>query len=115
MTCAMTDFQYLLWDLPDATDEKIKNGVFLRVAFLSMKHILSKDTAGKLRGILELLYGLHHAGSSLDYLESTLRHVPSGGSQACWAADAANSTLHKNRLRRTQRDMNVGISLFSTS
>jgi predicted transposase/invertase (TIGR01784 family) len=74
------DFQYLLWDLSDYTDEEIKGGVFLRVAFLLMKHIFSKDMGEKLPGILKLLCGVQHARSGLHYLESALRYVASGSS-----------------------------------
>lgn len=73
-------FDYSVWDLSRYRDEDIKGGVFLRVAFLLMKHIFREDLGTKLPGFLRLLKGLHDKQSALQYLETALRYVSSGGS-----------------------------------
>ena len=52
------DFEYLLYDLSEYSDEEIKGAVVLRVAFLLLKNIFSSDLPEKFPGILGLLKDL---------------------------------------------------------
>ncbi len=74
-------FEYLLCDLSRYSDEEIKGAVVLRVAFLLLKHIFSKDLPEKFPGILGLLKDLLNKRNGLEYLETVLRYVASGSDQ----------------------------------
>jgi predicted transposase/invertase (TIGR01784 family) len=73
-------FEYLIWDLSRYSDEEIRGGVALRVAFLLMKHIFSKDAGKRLPEIFGLLEEVMQKRTGLQYLEAALRYVLSGAS-----------------------------------
>ena len=72
------DFEYLLYDLSEYSDEEIKGAVVLRVAFLLLKHIFSSDLPEKFPGIPGLLKDLLNKRNGLEYLETVLRYVSFG-------------------------------------
>ena len=74
------DFESLIWDLSRYSDEEIKGGVLLRVAFLLMKHIHSQDIGKLLPGAFGLLEGLEDRRTALQFLHAALRYLSSGSS-----------------------------------
>jgi len=75
------DFEYLLCDLSEHSDEEIKGAVVLRVAFLLLKNVFSSDLPEKFPRILALLKDLLDKRNGLEYLETVLRYVASGSDQ----------------------------------
>jgi hypothetical protein len=83
MTCCSQTIHYARCNTShhsQYTDEEIKGGALLRVAFLLMKYIFSEDLGRMLPGFLGLLEGFSDSRTGLQYLEAALRYAASGSS-----------------------------------
>lgn len=69
------DFQYILWDASQYTDEEIKGEAVLRVALLILKYIFKDDLKDRLAGILELLKELSERQTGMEYLATVLKYI----------------------------------------
>jgi predicted transposase/invertase (TIGR01784 family) len=69
------DFQYVLWNASELSDEEIKGKVILRVALLLFKYIFQEDLRERLPEILGLLRELEEKRTGLEYLETILKYI----------------------------------------
>ncbi len=72
------DFQFIVYDLSEYSDEQIKGGVLARVMLLTMKYALKDELPQKLPGILDLLRDLAEKDKGLKYLEVLFRYLVQG-------------------------------------
>lgn len=75
----LPDFEYILRDLTDYSDDDIRGAVLGRVALLLLKHIFDPDLASRLPSILGLMHDLfeQRQDDGLRYLRTFLRYVMS--------------------------------------
>ena len=69
------DYDYLLCDLSEYSDEEIKGEVLLRIVWLIFKYIYSGEFLQRLPGILSLLRELEDLESGLLHLRAILRYL----------------------------------------
>ena len=72
------DYDYLLFDLSDMSDEQIKGQIRLRVGFLLFKYIQDEALRHELPRILSLIAQLTQKETALQYLETVLRYLSRG-------------------------------------
>ncbi|MGB0383789.1 MAG: Rpn family recombination-promoting nuclease/putative transposase [Ardenticatenaceae bacterium] len=72
------DYDYLLFDLSDMSDEQIKGDIRLRVGFLLFKYIQDEALRHELPRILNLIAQLTQKETALQYLETVLRYLSRG-------------------------------------
>jgi len=72
------DYDYLLFDLSDMSEEQIKGEIRLRVGFLLFKYIQDERLRHELPRILRLIAELTQKESALQYLQTVLRYVSRG-------------------------------------
>jgi predicted transposase/invertase (TIGR01784 family) len=69
------DFEFILRDLTQYSDEEIRGIVLYRVVMLLFKHIFDLDIAKKLPGIFALMREVTEAENGLRFLEKILRYL----------------------------------------
>nr|WP_319491474.1 Rpn family recombination-promoting nuclease/putative transposase [uncultured Desulfobacter sp.] len=69
------DFEFILYDLSQYTDDQIRGTIMARVTMLLLKHIFESDVADKLPGIFMLLKELSEQETGLQYFESLIKYV----------------------------------------
>ncbi len=69
------DFECLLCDLTEYSDDEIRGEVVARAALLAMKHIFRDDLAERLPSILGLLRDLAARRTGLEYLHTLLQYL----------------------------------------
>ncbi|MDX9965118.1 Rpn family recombination-promoting nuclease/putative transposase [Desulfobacter postgatei] len=69
------DFEFILYDLSQYTDDQIKGTIMARVAMLLLKHIFEPDIADLLPNIFMLLKDLSEQETGLKYFESLIRYL----------------------------------------
>jgi hypothetical protein len=69
------NFQFIVYDLSQYSDEQIKGGVVGRVMLLAMKYALRDELPEKLPGILSLLGDLAEKDKGLQVLEVLFRYL----------------------------------------
>ena len=72
------DYDYLLFDLSDMSEEEIKGDIRLRVGFLLFKYIQDERLRHELPRILRLIAELTQKESALQYIETVLRYLSRG-------------------------------------
>jgi hypothetical protein len=72
------DYRYWLCDLSAYSDAKLQGAVALRVALLTLKHILREDVHESLPDVLALWRILAQQKTGLGYLEAILRYLVTG-------------------------------------
>ncbi len=71
------DFEYILYDLSQYTDNEIKGTVLFRIAMLLLKHVFDPDFKKSLPNIFKLLGKLSNQQTGLQYIETVLRYIMS--------------------------------------
>jgi hypothetical protein len=71
------DFEFVLYDLTQYSDEAIRGMVLHRVVMLLFKHIFDPDIARKLPGIFALMREVVESRGGLRFLEKILRYLSS--------------------------------------
>jgi len=69
------DFEFVLHDLTQLSDDQIKGNVLFRTVALLFKHIFDPDITDKLPGILSLLKELSQKETGIEYIETLLRYL----------------------------------------
>lgn len=69
------DFEFILYDLSQYTDDQIKGTIMARVTMLLLKHIFEPDIADLLPNIFMLLKDLSEQETGLQYFESLIRYL----------------------------------------
>jgi len=69
------DFEYVMIDLTQYSDEEIKGAVLSRVVMLLFKHIFDPDIIEKLPAIFSLMQEIMESENGLRYLEVILRYI----------------------------------------
>jgi hypothetical protein len=69
------DFNYVLYDLTQFSDEQIKGTVMARVAMLLFKHIFDPQVRDKLPAVLSLLVDLSQQQTVPQYFETVFRYI----------------------------------------
>jgi predicted transposase/invertase (TIGR01784 family) len=69
------DFEFVLHDLTQLSDDQIKGNVLFRTVALLFKHIFDPDITDRLPGILSLLKELSQKETGIEYIESLLRYL----------------------------------------
>jgi predicted transposase YdaD len=69
------DFNYVLYDLTQFSDEQIKGTVMARVAMLLFKHIFDPQVRDKLPAVLSLLVDLSQKQTVPQYFETVFRYI----------------------------------------
>ena len=72
------NFQFIVYDLSQYSDQQIRGGVVARVMLLAMKYALRDELPEKLPGILSLLCDLAEKDKGLHYLEVVFRYLVQG-------------------------------------
>jgi len=72
------DYRYWLCDLTAYSDAELQGAVALRVALLTLKHILREDVHERLPDVLALWRILAQQKTGLGYLEAILRYLVTG-------------------------------------
>ncbi|QTA82327.1 Putative transposase, RpnA-like [Desulfonema limicola] len=75
LSAYVPDFEYVMIDLTQYSDEEIKGTVLSRVVMLLFKHIFDPDIIEKLPGIFSLMQEIVEAEDGLHFLETILRYV----------------------------------------
>ena len=71
------DFEYILYDLSEYTDDEIKGTVLIRITMLLLKHVFDTDFKQTLPNIFKLLGELSNQKTGLQYIETALRYIMS--------------------------------------
>jgi hypothetical protein len=69
------DFEYIVYDLSEYSDEDIKGGVMAKVMLLAMKYALREELPEKIVAMLDLLAGLADKKKGLQCLELLFRYL----------------------------------------
>ncbi len=69
------DFEFILYDLSQYTDDQIKGTIMARVTMLLLKHIFEPDVADRLPNIFMLLKDLSEQETGLQYFESLIKYI----------------------------------------
>jgi len=69
------DFEFILYDLTQYSDDAIRGMIFYRVVMLLFKHIFDPDIARKLPGIFSLMREITESEGGLRFLEKILRYL----------------------------------------
>nr|WP_319393634.1 Rpn family recombination-promoting nuclease/putative transposase [uncultured Desulfobacter sp.] len=69
------DFEFILYDLSQYTDDQIKGTIMARVTMLLLKHIFEPDIADRLPNIFMLLKDLSEQETGLQYFESLIKYI----------------------------------------
>ena len=69
------NYEFILYDLSQYTDDQIKGTIMARVTMLLLKHIFEPDIADKLPGIIMLLKDLSEQQTGLKYFESLIKYI----------------------------------------
>ncbi len=69
------DFNYILWDASQYTDEEIKGGIILRTALLTFKYIFHKNLRDRLPGIFGLMRELANKRTGIEYIEEVIKYI----------------------------------------
>jgi predicted transposase/invertase (TIGR01784 family) len=75
------DFEFILYDLTQYSDDTIRGMIFYRVVMLLFKHISDPDIARKLPGIFSLMQEITESEGGLRFLEKILRYLFSATDQ----------------------------------
>lgn len=101
------DFEYLLWDASQYSDDEIRGKAILRTTLLLLKYIFRDDLQDRLPGILEFLRDLSEERTRLEYIETILRYIVS-------AAPADNITYEDIRAAVDEAIPNEGGQIMPT-
>ena len=72
------NYEYLLFDLSQYSDEEIKGQAILQSSILLLKYIFRDDLLLALRKILELLQEVQYKETGLQYIETVLKYLTTG-------------------------------------
>ncbi len=69
------NFQYILWDATQYTDDEIKGGIILRTALLTFKYIFDEKLRDRLPKIFGLLRELAKNRTGMEYIEAVIKYI----------------------------------------